>query len=385
MRLLLVIPSIASFRAFLSDLAAALTVQQAEVHCACSVEVPWGSPEQLANCSARIHRLPFTRGMSPAAHWHSARLLDRLVSLLRPDLVHAHFSSAIFATALARRRHWPLTVGTFQGVSYPLTWGFKGRLLKLAETWAASRLDAVWVLTEDDRVELSQAAPNAIVKKQSAFGFGCDLEQFNPLSIRPDERDALRSRLGLTPAHRVFAFVGRYVHFKGFNVVVRAFSRLAQDDSDARLLLIGTRDPLHPTGLTPSEEEALRHSPQVLDVGWQTDVQKYLAIIHVLVFPSQREGMPVCLMEALAMGVPVITCNSRGCRDVVRDQEDGIVLPTCTPDELAAAMRCLSSDTERRNRLAAAALAGRERFSRLNYVEEQMQIYQALLNEQESL
>ena len=81
------------------------------------------------------------------------------------------------------------------------------------------------------------------------------------------------------------------------------------------------------------------------------------------------------------MGVPVITCDSRGCRDVVRNQVDGIVLKECTVDNLVSAMALLAEDENLHSRLVANALAGRERFSCLNYIREQMQIYEQLYSE----
>ena len=187
----------------------------------------------------------------------------------------------------------------------------KAQLLKAAESWAAQRLDSAWVLSEDDRIALQRAAPNASVFQQPGYGFGCDLERFDPDRISSAERRSLMAQVGLKDEHRVLTFVGRYVDFKGFDLVVRAFLKLAPSNPGARLLLIGARDPLHPTGLSQTEEAEWRHSPQIIDVGWTTHVERYLALSYVVVFPSQREGMPVSLMEALAMGVPVITLNSR--------------------------------------------------------------------------
>ena len=86
--------------------------------------------------------------------------------------------------------------------------------------------------------------------------------------------------------------------------------------------------------------------------------------------------MPISLMAALAMGVPIITRNSRGCRDVVRNQVDGIVLNNCTVNNLILEMQKLKNDKILYQRLSPNALAGRERFNQLNYITEQAKIYQ---------
>lgn len=381
MRILLIVPNITSFNSFLIELCSAMLEKQIDVHCTCSLDDLWGSGENPMGIHVQMHETSFPRGMNPVSHVKSSLRLNSLVSSLSPDIVHAHFSSVIFTTALARRSSWPVTMGTFHGVSFFLMRGIKKRLLKMAETWAVSRLDKVWVLTEDDRVGLSITTTDTKIETYQSFGIGCDLDRLNATKILPEERKALLSQLGLTADHHIFAFIGRQVYFKGFDITIRAFLRLAQSNPNTRLLLIGTRDALHPTGLSQEEEEALQGSSKIIDLGWQTEVQKHLSITQAVVFPSKREGMPVCLMEALAMGVPVITCDSRGCRDVVRDQVDGIVLKDCTVDNLVSAMALLAKDEQLHSRLAVNALAGRERFNRLNYIREQMQIYEQLYSE----
>jgi len=245
----------------------------------------------------------------------------------------------------------------------------------MAETWAANRLDQVWVLSKDDLEGLRLAAPHAKINKQDSYGFGCDLERFDSRRFPLEEKRKLRLQLGLKADNYVFTFAGRYVHFKGFDIAVRAFLKLAHTEPDIRLLLMGRRDNQHTTGLTDLEEQALKDSAQIVDLGWQNEFEKYFAVTDVLVFPSEREGMPVSLMAALAMGVPVITRNSRGCRDVVRDQVDGIVLSSCTVDNLILEMQRLKKDRTLCRRLSANCLAGRGRFNQYNYITEQIKIY----------
>jgi glycosyltransferase involved in cell wall biosynthesis len=373
----MVAPNIVSFRSFLTELGSALACRGVDVHCACSGNALWGENQAPAcGTGVRMHDLQFPRGMDFIGHIRSSIQLDRLVERLRPDLVHAHFSAAIFTTALARRSHWPTTIGTFQGLRFPLLTGLKRRALTAVEAWSAKRLDAVWVLTEDDRTALASAAPGATVNRQTSCGFGCDLDRFDPACVCSEECQDLRARLGIAADRWIFSYIGRYVAFKGFDMTVRAFLRLAELDPKVHLLLMGARDKLHPTGLTPEEERRLKNSPRITDLGWQDDVRKWLAVTNVLIAPSCREGMPVSLMEALAMGAPVITRDSRGCRDVVRDGVNGIVLRECTVDGLVSAMQSIKENEMLYRRLSSNALKDRQSFSRLNYIDEQIRIYE---------
>jgi glycosyltransferase involved in cell wall biosynthesis len=372
--LLIVVPRLVSYLNFLRELCGALMAAGVEVHVACS-PAPLGNEELAAAADGvQLHHIEFPRGMNPAAHLRAARALNRLVKMLRPDIVHVHFSAAIFTSALARTSRWPVTHATFHGVSFLAMCGWKAMLLRAMETWAVRRLDTAWVLTDDDRDGLQTAAPRAIVRKFPGFGVGCDLEKFAPVNAA--ERTAIRTQFGIAREHVAFAFLGRFVRFKGFADVARAFLALSETNPEARALLIGTRDRLHPSGLSAEEERVLKASPQIIDIGFRTDVERCLAAADVLVFPSRREGMPVCAMEALALGVPVITCDARGCREVVRDGVDGVVLRDARVPSLRAAMQLVLDDEGLRRRWSAEALAGRERFSRARFIAEQTRIYE---------
>jgi lipopolysaccharide/colanic/teichoic acid biosynthesis glycosyltransferase/glycosyltransferase involved in cell wall biosynthesis len=377
MRLLLVIPKLFSYRSFLRELCLSMVADGAEVHLACSHDKRSGEDVLTEDDGIRVHGIEFPRGMNPATHLRAARELNQLVELIEPDIVHAHFSAAIFTTALARTVRWPATFATFHGVAFLAMTGWKAALLRLAETWAARRFDGVWVLTDDDCEGLRAAARGAVVHRLPGFGMGCDLEKFTPVSATT--RTAVRAKLGFEPGEVVFAFVGRFTDFKGFGLVARAFLRLAETNPNVRLLLIGARDGLHPTGLTAAEEQALKASGRAVETGERNDVESCLAAADAMVFPSRREGMPVCLMEALALGVPAITADTRGCREVVRDGIDGLVLRDHGIESLCAAMQRVAGDASLRAKWAAQALAGRDRFSREHFVAAQKRLYETPL------
>jgi len=159
-------------------------------------------------------------------------------------------------------------------------------------------------------------------------------------------------------------------------LVARSFLKIQSETNKCKLLLLGVKDSIHPTGLSPRDEELFFSLSSVIQVGWQTNVQDYLALSNVMVFPSYREGVPVCLMEALSMGVPVITLNSRGCRDVVRDEVDGLILDDDSTDSVYRAMMRLMNNSVEYMKYSKNAFLGRDRFDRKHYVREQTLIYE---------
>lgn len=375
----MVMPNIVSYQSFFGELAGHLHREGWEVHVATCLRdkelLP--APREVGAVAPVFHEVAFARGMNPLGHRRAAQRLRRLVKGLEPDLVHAHFDAAIFTTALACRGGWPPIIATFHGMSFPMLRGMRRRLVRAATAWAAKQYDLVYVLHEENRRLLQEAAPEAEIQVWAGYGVGCDLERFAPVSFW--EREMLRAELGFGPSQRVFAFVGRFIEEKGYARTVRAFLQLAQEDPDVRLLLVGCPDPLHGSGLSVQEEKALEGSGRVKRAGNRNDVERCLGAVDVLVLPSGREGMPVCLMEALAMGVPVIASDVCGCREVVRHKIDGLLVPNENPERLLEAMRALAGDFGKRRRFSAAALADRARFGREHFVREQMRIYRVLL------
>ena len=384
MRLLLVMPNIVSYRMFHAELGAELCAAGAEVHVACSpaslgdpgVKVS-GAGASQEHDGLTIHEIDFARGMNPIAHLRAARRLASLVDRLKPDIVHVHFDAAIFTAAIARNSRWPATIATFHGLSFPSFHGWRRMLIRSATVWAVRRFDIVFVLNRENHDILRAAARGADVRMFECAGVGCDLVRFTP----PDAagRETVRAKLGFSPEHCVFIYVGRFVAVKGFALTVRAFLQFAQREPNARLLLVGYADSLHPGGLTGAEEALMKSSSQIVDVGQQKNVEHYLAAADVMVLPSFREGMPVCLMESLAMGVPVVTRDVCGCRDVVRDNIDGIVLRDCNEDTIAAAMKQYADSPELRRRMSSRALADRDRFSRSHFIREQKNVYETCM------
>ncbi len=237
---------------------------------------------------------------------------------------------------------------------------------------------ATYVLTQDDLEYLRKHAKKAVVKLPKSFGIGCDLERFEPANVMPETREELRKELGIQEGDFVYIFIGRQTHFKGFDKVVDAFRHVRKSHGRSKLVLLGEKDLIHPNSLNPKFDSDLSEAEGIMRIGWRENVQDFLAISDLNIFPSEREGMPVNLMESLAMGVPVITVSSRGCREVIRSGIDGVVLDNNTTEELTAAMIHLQERPEELQRMSENAYRDRSRFDRRLFIEDQFRIYERL-------
>lgn len=381
MKLLFVIPSITNYFTFLEDLIDALNLRGHEVHLATSRKhiARITAYRRVIECT--VHDIDFPRAINPFRHMSAAKQVQNLVDEIKPDIVNIHFSAALFTSTLRKSGQWPPSTATIHGLGSPLISGWRKTIISQAEKWSSQRVDEVFVLTEDDREYLQKMSKQATVGVLRSFGMGCDLNRFNRESIDANRIEELRIELKLSEADFVYIFIGRQTNFKGFDKVVRAFLKTLETHPNSKLLLVGEKDRIHPTSLKPKFEKEIINNPAIIKVGWQENVQDYLALSDLNVFPSEREGLPVNLMESLAVGVPVLTINSRGCKDVVRDGIDGVVLEKHEIDDIAKSMRNLQEDKETLAKYADNALEGRGRFDRNVFVENQFEIYERLVGQ----
>lgn len=380
MKLLFVIPSITNYFTFLEDLTHELIQRNHEVHLATSRKHIARIDAYRRGIECEVHHIDFPRALAPIKHISAGRQVNELVQEIKPDLINIHFSAALFTTMLGKKNNWPASTGTIHGLGSPLIKGWRKYAISQAERWSAEKVDEVFVLTEDDKEYLEDKAPNATVSVLNSYGMGCDLERFDANNVSKETKERIRSDNGVGEEDFVFIFIGRQTHFKGFDKVVLSFLKLKESHQNLKLLLIGEKDRIHPTSKQQRFEKALKEDPDIVRVGWKENVQDYLAISDLNVFPSEREGLPVNLMESLSMGVPVITIDSRGCREVVRHNIDGVVLAQNDVHHLTEAMEALLIDKKRLSDLASNALSGRNRFSRKHFIDDQLKIYDRLLS-----
>jgi glycosyltransferase involved in cell wall biosynthesis len=143
----------------------------------------------------------------------------------------------------------------------------------------------------------------------------------------------------------VIGTLARLSRQKGLDVLLDAMALLVRERPDARLSIAGGG---------PLEVELRMHARRLgLDghvrfEGWVPDGRALLADWDVFVLPSRWEGMPLALLEARAAGLPSVATDVGGAREIIRDGEDGWVVPTEDPASLAAALLDLADDPARR-------------------------------------
>jgi glycosyltransferase involved in cell wall biosynthesis len=159
-------------------------------------------------------------------------------------------------------------------------------------------------------------------------------------------------------AHTIVA-IGRLVPQKGFDVLLTAFARIADEFPSWNLTIAGEgkeRSRLCDLAAT------LGITARVTLAGWIPEPGNLLAKATFFVMSSRYEGFPNALVEAISYGVPVISTSWAGAAEIITDGVDGLLVPVTSPESLAMSMRRLMSDPELRNRLRRNASAVSHRY-----------------------
>ena len=171
------------------------------------------------------------------------------------------------------------------------------------------------------------------------------------------------------------------VEDKGTLILIEAAKKLEPDyRGKVQFLLCGGLD-TNPNGITQKELEEKCDGQYIKWLGYRKDVIDLLKGSHIMAFPSwYREGLPKSVIEAEAIGRPIVTTNSVGCKDTVVDGKNGFIIPVKNADALAVALkRLIDNPILRRSMGANARKFAEERFDVRDVVETHLQVYEDVL------
>lgn len=210
----------------------------------------------------------------------------------------------------------------------------------------ATKIVCVSPSIKEAREKLFKETKCIVINKGSCNGF--DLSRFSPNNISDNEKQNLKHEL-LIADNFVFGFVGRLVDEKGIQELYDAFSCLYKENDKIRLLIIGESELAYVKD--KSLLDKMKNHPGILLAGIQYNIPLYLSIMDVFVLPTWREGFGNVLVEAAAMGIPVISTLVTGCKDAVSDGYNGILVSARNVEELCQKMLLLYNNNELRNKL----------------------------------
>jgi glycosyltransferase involved in cell wall biosynthesis len=290
------------------------------------------------------------------------KALWRLYSLFRserPEIVHTHTPKAgLLGMIAAWAARVPVRLHTVGGMPLMEARGMKLRILKFTEKLTYACAHMVYPNSRGLRsyiVEQRFCAPNKLKVLANGGTNGVNISFFAPYQSEEQQKQisALRSDLGISPEDFVFCFIGRIGREKGMQELYEVFDTLSKE-YPIKLLLVGLFEESH-GGLTEAYKQLFLSHPHIIYPGRADDVRPYYAISQACVFPSWREGFPNALLEAGAMGLPIITTDINGCNEIVEHGVTGLIVPPKSAHALGHAMQHLITDADLYARLKANA------------------------------
>ncbi len=276
----------------------------------------------------RVIPIEMTRKITPLQDLKAVYKLYKVFKKEKPDIVHSHTPKAGTLSMLAAKLAGvPHRLHTIAGLPLLVATGAKRKLLDVVEklTYAcATKIYPNSFGLHDIIIENKYTSPSKLKVIAKGSSNGIDTSFFDPSLYSYKENLTLSESLGIQPSDTVVVFVGRLVKDKGINELINAYKRI--NDTSVKLLLVGTYEKdLDP--LLPETEQEINTNPNIISVGWQSDVRPYFAISDILAFPSYREGFPNVVMQAGSMGLPSIVTDINGCNEIIEDGVNGIIIP----------------------------------------------------------
>jgi glycosyltransferase involved in cell wall biosynthesis len=276
------------------------------------------------------------------------RRLGRRIGTADADILHTHDYKTNILGGLAARKQdrsmpWVATVHLHTSTSRRL------RLYRAIDLLLLRLADRVVTVSRDQRRLLLERGVDR--RRIALVPNVIDAARFRE---EADDRDAVRARLGIAANIPLITCIGRLSVQKGMDHFLEAAAQVHETRPDTRFLIAG-HGPLR--GALEAQAEALGLRDCIRFLGYRADVASILAASDVVALPSRDEGLPVILLEALAMGRPIVATRVGGVPDLIRDGETGLLVPPGAPEEVAARMLELVTDRDEAERMGQAGLA----------------------------
>jgi glycosyltransferase involved in cell wall biosynthesis len=291
------------------------------------------------------------RDMGPWASLRAVAEICRLYSRERPLLVHhVALKPAVLGSAAALLAGVPAVVNAVTGVGFVASSpSRRARLLRRPMDFALARLlervnSRIIVQNADDRALLLSLRAGADERVVVIRGSGVDTVHFRATPEPP-----------APPV--VVGYAGRLLADKGIATLIEAQQSVRRRGSDLRLLLAGAPDPENPSSIDAATLATWQTLPGVTWLGEIDDIRTLWSEAHIAVLASRREGLPKSLLEAAAMGRPLVATDVPGCREIARNGENALLVPPDDAAALAAALERLAGDAALRRRFGAASRA----------------------------
>lgn len=323
-----------------------------------------------------IHRIPMVRLSSPAKNLSFAFFANRALSEIKFDIIHS--MERIFYQDIFRVSDGINLVQMQQKYPHPVVLFIKKigpRRLALSYLEHKIFMDkgCKIVMTNSELVKRNIIEHYSVRPENIVVIYnGVDTLRFN-LRVKEKYRKTLRKRYSINKEELVLMFVSNNFKLKRLQLVLEAL--LLLKNNKIRLFVIGTDN--HTTYQSWAVKNGM--GDQVLFLGPKRNIEQYYAASDIFVLPTLYDAFANVCLEAMACGLPIITSDSNGVADIIRDNENGYILKTQKADELAARIKALEDESNRTS-MGAVAAAEAASFTMEKHMSEVLELYDRVMN-----
>ena len=325
---------------------------------------------------AHTYEVPFSRSPYSVDNLKAYQVLKKIIDEGRYDAIHCHTPMGAVVTRLAARdarKRGTKVIYTAHGFHFYNGAARKNWLLFYpVEKALAKDTDCLITINSED-YNTAKARQFAAGRLELVNGVGVDLSDFQP--VTREQKLALRRAYGYSPDDFILIYPADFSARKNQNMLFDTLKLLLEKDKHFRLLLPGSDVEARPF---LDYAKSIGVAEHVEALGYRRDIRQLVGLSDVSVSSSRQEGLPINLVEAMALGNPVVATDVRGNRDLVQDGESGYLVPLNDSRAMADRIWSLYTDPEQ---TAAFGVAGRtlaQDYAVEPVLHRMIEIYQAL-------
>ena len=287
------------------------------------VHVATDDDAQIPYCDVH-HKISIRRNPFKIDNLKAIKQLKRIINEEKFDIVHCHTPMGSVVARLAAkkaRKNGTRVIYTAHGYHF-----YKGAplinwlLYYPVEKWLAKYTDTQITITQED-YDLAKKKFK-IKDLHLVHGVGLDEKKFN-IFISNEEKENLKQELKIDDKSVVCTYVAELNKNKNQQLLIKAIKRLKDDNNNVTLLLVG-KGKYEQRLLKLIKKLNIEDNVKML--GYRSDIVKILSITDIYLASSLREGLPVNVMEAMYMGLPIVAVDNRGHRELVQHNENGFIV-----------------------------------------------------------
>lgn len=339
------------------------------------------------------HSIPFQaipemgRTFHPSSDWIAFRKIRQIIQKFKPDIIHSH---AFGMDALSVR--WAISslkgilkIHTYHGHIFSDNTHFKMRFLKFLERRIIQKWDIAIAISESQKTELASIYKIISEEKVQVIPLGIEMKKFD--IDKESRRIAFRQQHRLHENDIAIGIIARLALVKNHTLFIDVIAELTKTHHPIKAFIIGDGEQRESLLLYAKQKGVFSNDfkSSLIFTSWIDHIEDVLPAMDIIALTSHSEGTPVSLIEAQAMGIPVVATNVGGIKDCMVHQSTGLLVP---PSNREAFINALSYYIHHPNKRNEAGINGMEyvqqKFNSERLISDVRALYTRLQNTQQT-